>query len=114
RLIENETLHGNQAYSIVDLFRDMHDGIFSELKNGRPIGTYRRNLQLAFVDKLESLMNLKGAQYEQSDIKAMARGMLITLKGQTGKNVKRQKDTLSKLHLQELHARIEKILGDDD
>jgi uncharacterized protein DUF4953/uncharacterized protein DUF5117/uncharacterized protein DUF5118 len=114
RLIENETLHGKQAYSIVDLFRDVHAGIFNELKSGRTINTYRRNLQLAFVDKLESLMNLTDAQYQQSDIKAMARGMLITLQTQTGKNLKRQKDTLSKLHLQELRARIKKILDIED
>jgi hypothetical protein len=37
----------------------LRTGIFSELRTGRSIDTYRRNLQKGFVEQLGDLVNIK-------------------------------------------------------
>lgn len=56
RMIENETLNGTQAYGLPEMMDDLRGGIFSELNSGKKIDTYRRNLQRAYIDRLEYLM----------------------------------------------------------
>ncbi len=112
RMMENEALNGAKAYSMLSLFEDTRKGIFSELANNTTTDAYRRNLQRAYVHKMQELMNLQGNAYNQSDIKAMARGTLSTLQADLKKSAKRQKESTSKYHLEDLLKRVEKILGD--
>jgi len=99
RLIENESLNGNQAYAIVDLFEDTKEGIF----NGNN-DTYRRNLQRAFVDQLINIVESEDSDIDMSDIKAVARGTLINLNKEI-KNVKKPK-TIQDMHTIDLKERI--------
>ncbi|WP_438973578.1 zinc-dependent metalloprotease, partial [Polaribacter sp.] len=52
RMIENETLNGSKAYTLVSMMGDLRKGVWSELYTGRSIDTYRRNLQRAHLDRL--------------------------------------------------------------
>ena len=56
RMIENETLNGKEAYTLTEMMNDLRSGIFSELRSGKKIDTYRRNLQRAYVDRLKYLL----------------------------------------------------------
>jgi hypothetical protein len=127
RVIENEAINGNNAYKITELFDDLRKGIWTELSAGRTIDVQRRALQRAHIERLELL--LKGsepnppAQFRafvgpqinasQSDIRPMARGELKTLQNQIRGAIGRTSDRMSKLHLEDALARIEKILSDE-
>ncbi|MEY8020917.1 zinc-dependent metalloprotease [Muriicola sp. SD30] len=125
RLVEYEAIHGNEAYTLVDLMTDLRSGIWSELRYGRTIDTYRRNLQKAYVDRLEYLMNAENQRKlpdfggyrkstavttSQSDIRSIARAELTTLRSAALNAANRTSDRMSKYHLQDIAKRIEKIL----
>ncbi|WP_237274589.1 zinc-dependent metalloprotease, partial [Tenacibaculum ovolyticum] len=57
RLIENETLNGAKSYTLVNMMQDLRKGIWSELYTNKTIDTYRRNLQRAYLDRLDFLLN---------------------------------------------------------
>jgi len=118
RMIENETLNGKEAYTLTEMMNDLRSGIFSELGSGKKIDTYRRNLQRAYVDRLEHLLteeqsgrrNATSVNVSQSDIRAIARAELNTLKRSVRSAIGRTGDTLSRYHLQDLMERIDLIL----
>lgn len=120
RIIENETLNGNDAYSMVSLFYDLRQGVWSELYNGRSIDTYRRNLQKAHIDRLAFVLtdatNVRGrfgspnVNISQSDIKSYARGELNRLKRDVRSAVSKAPNTVTRYHLQDVLARIDMAL----
>lgn len=124
RVIENEAMNGSDAYGILDLFADVRNGIWSELRNGRTIDTYRRNLQRAHIERLETLMTGElppiparfraffgpGIDASQSDIRAVVRGELKTMRSRIRAAVSRTSDRMSKLHLEDAIERIDNIL----
>lgn len=110
RLMEGEALNGSAAYTMLNLFDDTRIGIFSELKSGSKIDPYRRNLQRAYLDKMLDLLALKDDKYNQTDIKALARGTLNNLKKEIDQAVRKQSDQVTKYHLEDLLMRIEKGL----
>ena len=117
RMIENETLNGKDAYTLTQLMTDLRTGIFSELTNGKKIDTYRRNLQRAYIERLDYLLtkdqtgrNATDVKVSQSDIRAISRAELNTLKRLVATAATRTGDTLSRYHLQDLKERIDLIL----
>ena len=125
RIIENETANGKNAYAIIDVTKDLRNGIWSELRAGKKIDTYRRNLQKAHIDRLAYLMtadNLtppKGRwgsrQYtvlntSQSDIRSIARAEMNQLKRDIRNAIPRTSDSMSRYHLQDALVRIEMVL----
>ena len=124
RMIENETLNGNDAYTLTTLFYDLRQGVWTELYNGRTIDTYRRNLQRAHINRLDYLLNeaknesgfnagyLKRStvNIEQSDIKAMVRGELNRLKKDIRANISKAPNTVTRYHLEDAIARIDNAL----
>lgn len=127
RVIENEALNGNEAYKITELFDDLRKGIWTELPAGSTIDVHRRALQRAHIERLELLLTgsipplpaqfrqFVGPQINaaQSDIRPMARGELKTLQTQIRAAIGRTSDRMSKLHLEDALARIEKILSEE-
>ncbi|SFU61484.1 protein of unknown function [Pustulibacterium marinum] len=119
RLIENETVNGNKAYSLLAMMTDLRKGIFSELSRGRTIDTYRRNLQRAYLDQMEYLMTNEqkrswgstSVDVSQSDIRAVVRGELETLQKTIKNALYRTGDTMTKYHLKDMNERIEQILN---
>lgn len=125
RLIENQTLNGTKAYTILSLMGDLRRGIWSELYNGRRIDPYRRNLQRAHIDRLGYLMNVERQQrapnfgayikqtrvnVSQSDIKPVVRGELKRLKRDIRAAIAKAPNTITRYHLQDAVDRIDNIL----
>jgi hypothetical protein len=125
RLVEYEAMYGKEAYTLVDLMTELRGGIWSELRTGRTIDTYRRNLQKAYVDRLEYIMNAKDQKklpdfggyrkstavtMSQSDLRSIALAELTTLRSAALSAVGRTSDRMSKYHLQDIAKRIEQIL----
>lgn len=124
RMIENQTMNGSKAYSLVAMFSDLRKGVWSELYTGKTIDTYRRNLQRAHINRLDYLLNTaknqRGANrgyfkqstvnIGQSDIKAMVRGELNRIKREIRAAVSKASNTTSRYHLQDAIARIDMAL----
>ncbi|MFT5986215.1 MAG: hypothetical protein ACI825_001715 [Planctomycetota bacterium] len=117
RMSENEAVNGDQSYSLLNMMDDLRAGIFSELNNRNSIDTYRRNLQRAYVDRMEYLMtedqeNSRGTRVNvsQSDIRSVARAELKKLQTLTASAARRTNDTMSTYHLEDLNERIKRIL----
>ena len=112
RMIENEAMNGKEAYLITDLTNDLEKGIFNELVSGKKIDLYRRNLQKAYVATLIELLEDEKSKYQNSDIPSIARASLVNLKSKSKSGAARQSG-VSKAHLEDLAARIEKALSAD-
>ncbi|SMG21711.1 protein of unknown function [Marivirga sericea] len=110
RVLENEALNGNDAYKATQMMSDLRTGIFSELRTGRTIDTYRRNLQKAFVEQLGALVNIEDEDIRTTDIPSLSRGNLVTLRTEINRGLARQSDQMSRFHLQDLVSRIDQIL----
>jgi len=125
RVIENEALNGSKAYTLINMMSDLRKGVWSELRTGRKIDTYRRNLQRAHIDRLKYVMTtekqnlpnfrspyfkLTRVNINQSDIRSVARAELQTLKRDIRASISLTRDRMSKYHLQDAVERIDMIL----
>jgi len=125
RLIENEALNTNEAYTLLDMMSELRSGLWSELRNGRTIDVYRRNLQRAYVDRMEFLMtkeqpkipaNIRrfvvrtNVNASQSDIRAVVRAELTTLRRDARSAASRTADRMTRYHLLDIAERISNIL----
>jgi len=124
RMIENETMNGSKAYSLVSMMRDLRSGVWTELYNGRSTDTYRRNLQRAHLDRLDFLLNKarnqrganagyfkqSGINVNQSDIKSVARGELKRLRRDARAAANKAPNTITRYHYQDVADRIGMIL----
>ena len=125
RLIENETLNGAQAFKLTDMTTALRNSIWTEIKKGRKIDTYRRNLQRAHIDRLAYLLKAenqskrRGSDYikstavntSQSDIRAIARFELNALKGIAKRGRTQSSDNMTSIHLKDIEERIKIILN---
>ena len=120
-MIENETLNGNKAYTLIAMMTDLRNSIWSELKSGKSIDTYRRNLQRAYIERLGYLMtakDVKRATYgkrtavtvKRSDIIPIVRGELNRVKRDAQRAANATSSTTKKYHLQDIIKRIEGVL----
>ncbi|APG61092.1 zinc-dependent metalloprotease [Christiangramia salexigens] len=126
RLMENEEVNAKEAYSLLDMMSDLRKGIWSEAYSGKKIDRYRRNLQRAYIERMEYLMSNEQeeipARYRrwvtrsnidvaQSDIRPVVRGELKNLERQIKNSLYRSGDTLTRYHLQDVLKRIDLILN---
>lgn len=125
KLIDAEAVKGNTAYTIVDLFADLKKGIWSELPTRAKADAYRRNLQKSYVNILSNLLNppaqpqgttitIGGGgtsiNLDKSDIKSVVRAHLTTLRTEVRAAAAATTDSLTRFHLQDIAARIDKAL----
>ena len=122
RLIENEAINGQTAYTLIEMMSDLKEGIWKELYTHKKIDVYRRNLQLAYLDRISYIMNeeqgsvpswargrVTSVKVSQSDIRTIAVGQLLELKKDIKKH-KNRSDKMTKMHLDMAMTKINKIL----
>ena len=134
RLVDQEgTLGRNNAYTIVSLFDDVRGGVFRELSGtGAPvIDAYRRNLQNAFLDQMDRLLNTPLVPQQPpgggggfgfgappvprpADARALARFSLSEVQRQARAAAGRASDRATRAHLADVAARIDKIFDADE
>ncbi len=121
RLTEAHT-YDSKAYALTDMMSDLRKGVWSELRTGKKIDTYRRNLQRAHIDRLAYLMTAENqsgrspspymkataVNTSQSDIRAVVRAELKTLRSQL--RSARGGDSMSRIHIADAIERINNIL----
>ena len=123
RLLENESINGEKAYGLYDMMKELRGGLFSELRYGKKIDIYRRNLQRAYIERMEFIMKNEQpavpAQFRrffggtsvnvsQSDIRAVVRAELKSLRSQLRGT--RGGDSISRIHIADALERINNIL----
>ncbi len=106
RMSEYEARAEN-VYTPAELCSDIRDGIWSELQElPVRVDLYRRNLQRAHIEQL--VTTLKSGEAE-SDLPALARGELQTIGSLVSRSIGRGiQDTMTRHHLDDIVARIEK------
>jgi len=126
RLLEAEAV-SDDAYSLGAMLEDLRTGLWRELEEGAPIGPYRRNLQRGYLERMAHLMTAEvepndvPEAYEdyvirtpvdvsQSDIRAYVRSELRILRGDVEEALRRVDDYRTGIHLEDVLARIERIL----
>ncbi|MEP5341423.1 MAG: zinc-dependent metalloprotease [Algibacter sp.] len=113
RLLDHETIDATN-YSALEMMQDLRKGIWSEVNMTKNVTMYRRNLQRAYIDQMASLMtgSLKEASFNvsQSDIRALVRGELNTLKRLVNNASYRHTNTITKYHYKDCLTRINLIL----
>ena len=123
RLIENEAINGRNAYSLIEMMTDLRKGIFKEIYNNEIIDVYRRNLQLAYLDRISYLMNneqssipswargrVTSVKVSQSDIRTVAANQLVELRKDLKKH-KKKSDKMTSMHVEMLKNKITSILS---
>lgn len=128
RLIEQETMLGEDAYSPVEMLDDLREGVWSEIYNGKAIDTYRRNLQRGYLERMAELMkdeqpdvpdfirNYYGfteVNVGQSDIRPLVRNQLKTLAREIRRAERNTRDRTTRIHLADAMERIDHILNPD-
>lgn len=121
RLMENSSINGKEAYSLINMMSDVRLGLWSELNQGGAISAYRRNLQRAYIARMDYLMNEdqstamkrfgSSVDVAQSDIRPIVRGELVTLERSIRNAANRSNDQLTRYHLLDALERIDLILN---
>ncbi|MDF9796765.1 hypothetical protein OKW21_002028 [Catalinimonas alkaloidigena] len=129
RLLEGEALYGDGTYSALTMMDDLREGVWSEIYRGQNIDPYRRNLQRAYLERMEYLSdNELGSMSDnfkeyygwtevdvsQSDIRAIVREALNMLQNDVGVALRRNTNRETSIHLEDVLYRIEKILDKEE
>lgn len=104
KMMENESMHGKNAYTILEMMQELSNSIFSEVSNKMPIDIYRRNLQKVYVEILIAQLNSKDNSIKNSDIISLSGSTLRELQGILKSYS--TKDKISKVHTLDLIDRI--------
>ncbi|HSE27077.1 MAG TPA: zinc-dependent metalloprotease [Gemmatimonadales bacterium] len=125
RLIESEAAAGREAYGLGEALGDVRRGVWTELAAGRAADAYRRNLQRGYVERMRFLMTeelppippqlrqfatFTDVMVGQSDIRPFVRAELETLRGEIRAALPRTADRATRVHYNDVLARIQDIL----
>jgi len=120
RLMDDELLQNDKAYSVTELVGDVQNGIFSELKASNPkIDVLRRGLQRAYLDHLKAeLLPAKdgggvifGGGDGGTDFRAVARVQIGFLHTQVSQAINKTEDGITRAHLLDCQREIEAMLA---
>ena len=127
RLVEAEAKLGDEAYTLGEMLDDLRAEVWTELRRGAAIDPFRRNLQRAYLERLEWLMTeepdelprffrgaLNDVDVSRSDIRPFARGQLATLAREIRGALGRTRDRATRLHLEDALVRIQDILEPEE
>ena len=111
QILANERQFPTEAYQLTDYFSALHKGIWSELRTGKPIDPYRRNLQKSYFASLQDILLSTKAEQTESDAFSLIRADILQLQSEIATDLPRVTDQMTKYHLQDLQVRIKKTLA---
>ncbi len=125
-LVEYETLTKGNTYTLGEYMDDMRQAVWHELDDRRvTIDIYRRNLQRAFLDRVNAELNPTEKEVEQdaaaiqrgsrpprwgNDVRALLRSELGRIDRMAAQAQGRAGDDMTRVHLQDVRAEIARIL----
>ena len=109
RLVEQEAIDGEAAYSATDFLADLRAGLWSELDSPNVhIDAWRRNVQRVYLDLIDGQLN--GRRPAAGDARPFLRGELRALDRTLGAAVARAADRATRLHLEDVRDSIARTL----
>jgi len=132
RLVEQHAMNGDDAYGPAEMLDDLRNSIWKELENGGTADTYRRNLQRAYLDRMEYLLNEASAEagnppadyrpdigmenlrtdfhIQQSDIRPLVLEQLRELKSEVENALRSADERYTRTHLEYVVKRIDDVI----
>lgn len=95
-----------QALKLSELYETLHDAVFSELKTGRDITLFRRNLQREYVTRVADAL-IKPAGSMPEDARALLRVEATRLRADLARAPTRRMSEEAKAHILELEAMLD-------
>ncbi len=125
RMLEAEAVESGNVYTYLELMDDLRSGIWREVYRTATTDPYRRNLQRAYLDHMNHLLNeakdvsSSGSSYNpqtevsisQSDIRPVVREQLLSLQRDIRNHLSRFGDRTTRIHYQDVLERIDDILN---
>ncbi|PKD43921.1 zinc-dependent metalloprotease [Rhodohalobacter barkolensis] len=132
RLVEQHAMNGDDAYGPAEMLDDLRQSIWKELDGSDPVDTYRRNLQRAYLDRMEYLLKEASAEagnppadyrpdvgmenlrtdfhIQQSDIRPLVMEQLNELKSDVERNLNSTSDRYTRTHFEYVVKRIDEMI----
>jgi hypothetical protein len=107
--ITDTELYGNE-YPLVEVFEDLTDAVFAADARGS-VNSFRRNLQVEYVDRLAMMASEEGASKYHSTAQALAVLTLSELRDQLAS--KRRGDRVSQAHAKLLVMNIDRAMDNE-
>jgi len=104
KMLENEALNGERAFTAAQMMEELTNHIFNEIKSGKPVDIYRRNLQKLYVEALSGILQSKEDAVRKTDISSLAARSLRNIDILLEKY--RNKDSATTAHIIDLRDRI--------
>jgi hypothetical protein len=133
RLVEQHAMLGEAAYGPAEMMDDLRSAIWRELDGRNNVDTYRRNLQRAYLGRMEYLLKEASAEapnppedyrpdigfvdlrtdfhIQQSDIRPLVLDQLKKLQSEVNAALRGSSDRYTQTHLEYVKKRIEEIIG---
>jgi hypothetical protein len=109
RMLDNQALVGNAAYTPAQLVADVQSGVWSELTQTRPvIDIYRRNLQRAYLQMAKPMLVGDGAT--QSELRPILTHALVDLERTLDRAIVKTRDLATLSHLRDCRNQVDRIL----
>ncbi|MBT8405371.1 MAG: zinc-dependent metalloprotease [Gemmatimonadetes bacterium] len=126
-LVEYEALTSGDTYTLPDMMAQLREGVWGSVvgSGSLRLDIYRRNLQRAWLEAVDGELNPSETDLQRegslpaafrrpprwgSDVRALLREELRTLGGAAQRAEGRAADTLTRVHLRDVRAEIERIL----
>jgi len=132
RLVEQHAMLGDGAYGPAEMLDDLRASIWHELNGSRQIDPYRRNLQRAYLGRMEYLLNEATAEadnppgdyrpdigmenlrtdfhIQQSDIRPLILEQLRELHSDVEREINGATDRYTRTHLEYVKKRVEGLI----
>ena len=123
RMADMEVLQPERAYPVAEYVPDLRAAVFGDLSRVDAIDGYRRALQRAWLERAEVLMNEEPpanrffgppVDVSRSDVRPVLRAELRALGEDVEAAASRVGDPMTRIHLEDLAARIDEVLGTDE
>lgn len=110
QLLANMRRPGNNSLSVDEYVKTIHQMIWRELKSGKTIDPYRRNLQKSYIGALREILTSSKPEVTETDVYSIARADFIRLQSEVHKAIPKQTDSMNIYHLQDIEVRIKNTL----
>ena len=109
RLVEQEAMSDNRAYSATEFLADLRHGLWRELDGSDvKINAYRRNVQRSYLELINDHLN--GRSPAVGDVRPFLRGELRALERTINGVVEEVLDRATRLHLEDVRVQITRTL----
>jgi len=110
QLLANSRRFSNSSLSVNVYVNIIHQMIWRELKSGKTIDPYRRNLQKSYIGAIREILTSSKPEVTETDVYSIARADFRRLQSEVNQAIPKQTDDMTKYHLQDIEVRIKNTL----